>query len=283
MMASKKHIRFHPPDTTSTIARLGHSKVIPNLNTHSPKLSIEKIEYFIDELDTIATISTPSSDKPTIEEIESFVDHLNTTPIQCTTPPIINNQPIKLKHHSTPINTVRYITLAAVVILVGLLIATVVIPAIQGSTCFLIVLSGSMAPSMNPGDIVISNHIDPKDVHLNDVITFIYADYPKKFITHRVVNVASSEAGMIQYQTKGDANKEPDGRWVQSQEVVGKVTFVIPYLGYVSNFAKSKLGFLTIIIIPAILIISQGVWTIHKEQKRKKPSHGFLFSDSKKQ
>jgi signal peptidase I len=282
MMTSKKRIRFYPPDTTSTIASLGHSKVIPDLDTQPSNILFnEKIEDFIDELDTTAIISAPSSDEPTIEEIESFVDHLNTIPTKCTASPIINDQPIKPKHHSNPRKAARYIPLAAVVIFVGILLVTIVIPMIQGSTCFLIVLSGSMAPSMSPGDVIISNHIDPKEVHLNDVITFTYADSPKKFVTHRVVNITTSEAVMIQFQTKGDANKEPDGRWVQSQEIVGKVTLVIPYLGYVSNFAKSKLGFLTIIIIPAILIISQGAWTIHKEQKRKKPSHQLLFSDSK--
>ena len=280
-MTRKKRIRFRHTNVEPTISTVGDNKFIPDLTTHIPiNLSIEEIEDFIDRHDTIATLTTPTSLKHSIEEIESFTDHLNTAPTKCTVPSIINNQPIKPKHHSNPHKAARYISLAAVVIFVGLLLGTVVIPAIQGSTCFLIVLSGSMAPSMNPGDVIISNHIDPKEVHLNDVITFTYADYPKKFVTHRVVNITASEAGIIQFQTKGDANKEPDGRWVQSQEIIGKVTLVIPYLGYVSNFAKSRLGFLTIIFIPAILIISQGAWTIHKE-KKKKPSHRLFFSDSK--
>lgn len=162
----------------------------------------------------------------------------------------------------------KLIGMGAFIVFILLLLFFVIVPTMQGSMHFLIILSGSMAPEANAGDIVVSTYINPEEIKINDVITFGYADDPKNCITHRVINITNESSSMC-FQTKGDANEDPDQRTVQSSELIGKVVLVIPYLGYLPHFAKSPLGFITLIIIPGILIIIGEIWNIIRIKKKK--------------
>ncbi len=162
----------------------------------------------------------------------------------------------------------KLITTGTIIVFTLLLLFCVIMPTMQGSMHLLTVLSGSMAPELNPGDVVVSTYTNPEEIQINDVITFAAADNPKNCITHRVINI-TNENGSIGFQTKGDANEDPDQRIVQPSELIGKVVLVIPYLGYLPHFAKSPLGFITLIIIPGVLIIVGEVWKIARIKKKK--------------
>ena len=56
--------------------------------------------------------------------------------------------------------------------------------------------------------------------------------------------------------TKDDANEDSDMLPVSASSVIGEVVFDIPYLGYLSSFMKSQLGFILAIYLPAIIIIA---------------------------
>ncbi|MHA1463450.1 MAG: signal peptidase I [Candidatus Heimdallarchaeota archaeon] len=161
----------------------------------------------------------------------------------------------------------KILSIGIIVVFTMLLLFYVILPTMQGSMHFLIVLSGSMAPEANPGDVVVSTYTNPEEIQINDVITFAAADNPKNCITHRVINI-TNENGSIGFQTKGDANEDPDQRIVQSSELIGKVVLVIPYLGYLPHFAKSPFGFITLIIIPGVLIIIGEIWKITRIKKK---------------
>jgi len=107
------------------------------------------------------------------------------------------------------------------------------------------VLSGSMEPELKVGSIVITRPVQAEDISTGDVVTFRSptSDLP---IVHRVV---ASEDGSF-FQTKGDANEIADPLAVPAQDIVGKVCFHIPYLGYVANFVKTPFG----IVLTCILI-----------------------------
>ena len=133
-----------------------------------------------------------------------------------------------------------------------------------GSTHFLVVLSGSMSPTINMGDLVIVTPTDSQDIKVNDIIAF--KDTDKKFpTTHRVIEITDQG-----FKTKGDANEDPDSRIVKPNEVIGKVAFKIPYAGYFVHYARSKLGFLFLILIPGIVIIIAEIRNILKYRKESK-------------
>ena len=137
---------------------------------------------------------------------------------------------------------------------------------ITGNFKIKIVLSGSMEPTIKTGSIVVVKPV--AEYKIGDVITFQTA-IGKDLITHRIddIKIVGSEP---RYITKGDANNAPDQREIFKKEVVGKLLFSIPYLGYVVNFAQKPIGFSLIIILPAIAIVYDEVKKIWKEITRLK-------------
>lgn len=114
------------------------------------------------------------------------------------------------------------------------------------------VLTGSMSPSINPGDIIIDKKIDAKAIKEGDIITFRASS--NVLITHRIVEVISKD-GEISFKTKGDANNSEDEKLVDEEQVVGGYIFKIPYAGYISKLTGNIFGFILIIFIPACVLI----------------------------
>ncbi len=73
--------------------------------------------------------------------------------------------------------------------------------------------------------------------------------------THRVVKI-EPEPG-LGFITKGDANNNPDINPVLPDQVVGIVAFNIPYLGLLTEFIKTPLGFILFFLIPAVVLLGR--------------------------
>ena len=142
------------------------------------------------------------------------------------------------------------ISLAAIILLAGVY----TVPSLlDGSTTFLIVLSGSMVPVMQVGDAIVVTHINPEDIRVGDIIAFKDpGGKPNVLITHRVIGIDSET---LNFHTKGDAVEDTDPFIVTAEDVVGKAVFSIPYMGYLKNYAKKPAAFLLFTIIPASVLI----------------------------
>lgn len=137
-----------------------------------------------------------------------------------------------------------------------------------GASNFLVVLSGSMEPTINMGDMVVTTPITSNAIKVGDIVAF---NDGKEFpITHRVINI--TEGGFI---TKGDANEDPDPMIRSSSSMVGKIVFWVPFAGYLVYFARGIYGLVILIVVPGfILIISEiknifGYFNEDKIKKRK--------------
>lgn len=126
------------------------------------------------------------------------------------------------------------------------------------------VSSGSMEPAVHTGSMVF---VVPQDNYVeNDVITFRSRTDPKKTTTHRITQVSQDlDLGFTSYSTKGDANEDPDAGITYKEQVIGKVVFSLPFLGYLVAFAKTQLGFTFLIVMPATILIYGEVNNIRKE------------------
>jgi signal peptidase len=129
------------------------------------------------------------------------------------------------------------------------------------------VMSGSMEPELKVGGLVITRPVESKDIKVGNIITF-YCPLNKEMTSHRVLSI---ENGTLSYfRTIGDANKKPDAFIVPVQNVVGKVCFHIPYLGYVTQFIKTRLGILLILGIPGLIIIAieiKNIWRALRDEQ----------------
>lgn len=90
------------------------------------------------------------------------------------------------------------------------------------------VLSGSMAPALNVGDLVVVKSTPPEEIQKGDIITY-YPNSSSATVTHRVIGTML-EGDQVVLETRGDAVAQPDPR-IYGSSVIGVVAFRIPYLG----------------------------------------------------
>jgi signal peptidase len=107
------------------------------------------------------------------------------------------------------------------------------------------VLSGSMEPHLKTGALVLTRSVEPETVAVGDIITFRPTTNGKNLITHRVIGIGQSSS--LFFETKGDANEDPDPFTVPARNLVGKISFNAPYWGYVTEFLKTPLGFIILL------------------------------------
>ena len=168
------------------------------------------------------------------------------------------------------LNVFKIIIATAFVALVFLVIAAnIKLP--QGYKIF-VVQGGSMEPSISIGSLVITNAapsfvspVPSTRFQKGDIITS--ANGKNTFVSHRVVDVVEKNNNFF-YKTKGDANKTPDQKLISENEVIGKVSWVVLYLGRLVNFIKQPLGYLLMIIIPSTYVILSETWTIISEIRK---------------
>lgn len=128
----------------------------------------------------------------------------------------------------------------------------------------LTVLSGSMEPGIPTGSVIGVKPVeDTASLQVGDVITFKANASSDMLITHRIIEV-QGEGNSLQFITRGDNNDARDPDPVLASNVVAKYeNIVIPYIGYLFSFSKTKLGIILLMIFPgAILILSQIISVI---------------------
>ncbi len=111
------------------------------------------------------------------------------------------------------------------------------------------VLSGSMSPTIEVGDLAISSSVDNEDIKVGDIIVFRHSGI---LICHRVIGI-DAEAGWI--QTQGDANEDPDPYTITYNDVVTEVGLVVPYTGHAVLFLKSVYGWVLIFVLIAAMLL----------------------------
>ncbi|SOE04082.1 signal peptidase I [Blastococcus haudaquaticus] len=94
-------------------------------------------------------------------------------------------------------------------------------------------LTASMAPGIDPGDVTVVTPISVSEVTEGMVITYHKPIDDRSLVTHRVVSVETGPDGAVQIQTKGDANAAVDPWTATLQgDTAYEVQAVIPELGH---------------------------------------------------
>lgn len=119
------------------------------------------------------------------------------------------------------------------------------------------VITGSMIPVYDIGDILIVKDVQPEEIKVDDDIVYVgeKGTYRNKTITHRVQEIKQKEDGNYSIITKGVANFARDPEINQTQ-VLGKV------IGQVSIFSlilKLITNIYVLILIPVVILIYKNV------------------------
>ena len=103
-----------------------------------------------------------------------------------------------------------------------------------------VVLTDSMEPMISPFSLVI---VSPEsDIRIGDVVLYEVELSKKKYkVLHRVIDIKEKK-GQIVYITKGDNRRYADAWYVSRDNVIGKLLFSVPYVGYVSYYGVHLLS-----------------------------------------
>ena len=119
------------------------------------------------------------------------------------------------------------------------------------------VLTPSMTPTYNVGDVIMVKIVSPEDIDVNDVITFNPSRDGTAYLTHRVYEKYEDYegSGITCFRTKGDANDAEDSFLIEADRVIGKVVFGIPKLGFVVRFVQLRWYYVAAIVVMLFVFI----------------------------
>ncbi|MCK5027524.1 MAG: signal peptidase I [Candidatus Pacebacteria bacterium] len=147
---------------------------------------------------------------------------------------------------------------------IALLLVVSMLP-IPGNVQIKVVLSGSMEPAIHVGSVIVIKPVESYAV--GDIVTYgkdTKTDIPT---THRIID-ERIEGEDTFYKTQGDANDDSDIKELKKSAIAGKMLLTIPFLGYLIDFAKQPLGFVLLVIVPAVIVIGDEIKKIWIETRR---------------
>lgn len=139
--------------------------------------------------------------------------------------------------------------LGFLVVFAGLLVASAVIVNLEHLK-FQPVLSGSMRPGVQPGDLAIVRPVQTDRLRVGEVIAYLPPGQSTPVI-HRIISV--TPAGIV---TKGDANSvaDPWGRVKPQSSTVARLVAVVPKVGFVTDVRRQLLVGSGVIVLVALML-----------------------------
>jgi len=114
-----------------------------------------------------------------------------------------------------------------------------------------IVLTESMSPAIDPGDLILTTSPERLTPKIGDVVSYTARRFdgaPVGTFSHRIINGDSVNG----FTVKGDSNPNPDIQRPRIQDIDGVVIFVLPFVGLLLSPRA------LFIIIPSIF----GFWLV---------------------
>lgn len=134
------------------------------------------------------------------------------------------------------------------------------LPAIFGYK-MLSVLSGSMSPVFEAGDIILIKEV--REIKEGDIITY---QINNSFVTHRVEEIQLGLDGQAVYYTKGDANNIQDGYTVSFENIEGIYQWRIPKGALIGQFLTHPLGMFTFVSCIILIFVIRSLLNLYKKQ-----------------
>jgi signal peptidase len=121
------------------------------------------------------------------------------------------------------------------VIVLILMIATLMVISNQFYIGAYVIATDSMTGELNRGDVAIYERYEDQLIIEGQVIVF---EQSGSVIVHRVVDIEIIN-GITRYYTKGDANEDRDAGYIFDSDIIGLVTYKLPFFGYPTLWVRS--------------------------------------------
>jgi signal peptidase I len=145
-------------------------------------------------------------------------------------------------------------------------ILSVVVAAVAmalGLVRFTVVDSGSMRPTLNPGDVVMLKSERASEMAVGQIVAFHPPGEPRLTVIHRVRAIRDTRGGIV-FRTKGDANNAVDPwRAKIIGDTVWRKDLKVPWLGYPVVWSQRpaiRMAVLTLMLALAVSIVLAWIW-----------------------
>ncbi|MET3721041.1 MULTISPECIES: signal peptidase I [unclassified Arthrobacter] len=168
-----------------------------------------------------------------------------------------------------------FLTTALLVLSVAAFLMLAIGPRLSGYQTSTM-LTGSMSPLINPGDVVVTRPVPVDEIRAGDIITYGIPVEDRRIETHRVTSATVNPDGTTAVQTKGDANNGLDP-WIATINgtSVDRHVLTIPYAGHAIRALREPVV-LNILMYgaPAVLVVSllSSIWGKKPETQAPKES-----------
>lgn len=143
----------------------------------------------------------------------------------------------------------------------------------------LIVLTDSMYPDIQSGDLIFCHTEEAENIRVGDVIAFFDpAGNGTSIVTHAVADVTEVD-GQTAWITRGIANNTDDAVPVPADKLVGVYRMRIPHLGDVVMFMQTTAGLIVCVICPILLLIGWDIVRRRRYEKSRKADTDALLQE----
>ena len=119
-----------------------------------------------------------------------------------------------------------------------------------------VILTGSMLPAVEPGDIVVVAKVEPKVLRVGHVIRFVDPSRPSRHLLHRITEVKQDGT----FITRGDANPTADSTPVSRESVTGVARLRVPLIGLPVVWLREghflQLGLMTVAVLATVQLLT---------------------------
>ena len=143
----------------------------------------------------------------------------------------------------------------------------------------LIVLTDSMNPEIQSGDLIICHTIDAEEVKVKDIIAFFDPESNgSSVVTHRVIEILK-EDGKLSFRTKGDFNNTEDKIPVPAENLVGIYKTRIAGAGNIAMFMQTTTGLIVCVVLPIILLVGYDILRRRLYEKKNRTDTDALLAE----
>ena len=132
------------------------------------------------------------------------------------------------------------------------------------------VVTGSMEPEYEVGEVVICKEIDAKDIKIGDDIVYFgrNGEYAGKIIMHNVIGIDKDENGKLTFHARGLHSSSVEDPQIAEEQIYGVVKYTSRILTIMYDLATNIYSIFIIIIILALNVFI-AFNTPKKTKKRK--------------
>ena len=153
------------------------------------------------------------------------------------------------------------------------------VPSVAGKLP-LIVLTDSMYPVIQSGDLIICRTAQPEEIEAGDVIAFFDpAGNGTTIVTHRVLEVTELD-GRTAWRTKGDNNNTEDRLLVTGEKLVAVYEGTrLAGFGNVALFMQTTPGLIVCVVCPILLLVGYDMIRRRMYEKANKQDTDQLLAE----